>query len=182
MEVIVDGAHTFAHLDYKIPDLDCDYYGTSLHKWLSASFGSGMLYVKKEKIKDLWPLFPNNEPKSPDIRKFEVLGTRSFPIEQSIGQALQFHNSIGTRRKEERLRYLKNYWAEKVKDLPRFKLNTSLKPEFSCALANFGIEGKEPGAVESTLSASTKFTLRPLSGKTSRAYASRRTFTLPWPT
>ncbi len=151
MEVIVDGAHTFAHLDYKIPDLGCDYYGTSLHKWLSASFGSGMLYVKKEKIRDLWPLFPNNEPKSPDIRKFEVLGTRSFPIEQSIGQALQFHNSIGTKRKEERLRYLKNYWAEKVKDLPRFRLNTSLKPEFSCALANFGIEGMEPGAVESTL-------------------------------
>jgi selenocysteine lyase/cysteine desulfurase len=162
MEVIVDGAHTFAHLDYKIPDLDCDYYGTSLHKWLSASFGSGMLYVKKEKIKDLWPLFPNNEPKSPDIRKFEVLGTRSFPIEQSIGQALQFHNSIGTKRKEERLRYLKNYWAEKVKDLPRVKLNTSLKPEFSCALANFGIEGMEPGAVESTLFSKYKIHTSPI--------------------
>jgi len=160
--VIVDGAHTFAHLDYKIPDLECDYYGTSLHKWLSASFGSGMLYVRQEKIKDLWPLFPNADPKSGDIRKFETLGTRSFPIEQSIGQALQFHNAIGTPRKEARLRYLKNYWAEKVKDLPRFKLNTSLKPEFSCALANFSIEGMEPGAVESTLFSKYKIHTSPV--------------------
>ncbi|CAA9321893.1 MAG: Cysteine desulfurase [uncultured Cytophagales bacterium] len=162
LAVIVDGAHTFAHLDYKIPDLECDYYGTSLHKWLSASFGSGMLYVRKEKIKDLWPLFPNSDPKSADIRKFETLGTRSFPIEQSIGQALQFHNAIGTPRKEARLRYLKNYWAEKVKDLPRFKLNTSLKPEFSCALANFSIEGMEPGAIESTLFSKYKIHTSPV--------------------
>jgi len=160
--VIVDGAHTFAHLDYKIPDLGCDYYGTSLHKWLSASFGSGMLYVKKEKIKDLWPLFPNNDPRSADIRKFETLGTRSFPIEQSIGQALQFHNAIGTKRKEERLRYLKNYWCEKVKDLPRVRLNTSLKPEFSCALANFSIQGMEPGAIESTLFSKYKIHTSPI--------------------
>ena len=162
LAVIVDGAHTFAHLDYKVPDLDCDYYGTSLHKWLSASFGSGMLYVRKEKIGDLWPLFPNADPKSGDIRKFETLGTRSFPIEQSIGQALQFHNAIGTPRKEARLRYLKNYWAEKVKDLPRFKLNTSLKPEFSCALANFSIEGMEPGAIESTLFSKYKIHTSPV--------------------
>jgi selenocysteine lyase/cysteine desulfurase len=162
LAVIVDGAHTFAHLDYKVPDLDCDYYGTSLHKWLSASFGSGLLYVRKEKIKDLWPLFPNADPKSGDIRKFETLGTRSFPIEQSIGQALQFHNAIGTPRKEARLRYLKNYWAEKVKDLPRFRLNTSLKPEFSCALANFSIEGMEPGAIESTLFSKYKIHTSPV--------------------
>jgi selenocysteine lyase/cysteine desulfurase len=162
LAVIVDGAHTFAHLDYKIPDLDCDYYGTSLHKWLSASFGSGMLYVRKEKIKDLWPLFPNSDPRSADIRKFETLGTRSFPIEQSIGQALQFHNAIGTPRKEARLRYLKNYWAEKVMGLPRFKLNTSLKPEFSCALANFSIEGIEPSAIESMLFSKYKIHTSPV--------------------
>ncbi len=151
IEVLVDGAHTFAHLDYKIPDLDCDYLGTSLHKWLSAPFGSGMLYVKKEKIKNLWPLLPNNNPQADDIRKFEVLGTRSFAIEQAIGQAVNFHNAIGTKRKEERLRYLKNYWAEKATLIPRVKLNTSLKPDFACALANFSIEGMEPAAVESTL-------------------------------
>jgi selenocysteine lyase/cysteine desulfurase len=151
IEVLVDGAHTFAHLDYKIPDLGADYFGTSLHKWLSAPFGSGLLYVKRDKIRPLWPLLPNAEPQTDDIRKFEVLGTRSFPIEQAIGQAINFHNAIGTKRKEERLRYLKNYWAEKVSELPRVRLNTSLKPEFSCALANFSIEGMEPAAIEATL-------------------------------
>lgn len=162
IEVLVDGAHTFAHLDYKIPDLDCDYYGTSLHKWLSAPIGSGMLYVKKDKIKSLWPLFPNNNPQADDIRKFEVLGTRSFPIEQAIGQAVNFQNAIGNKRKEERLRYLKNYWAEKVGSMPRVKLNTSLKPAYSCALANFSIEGMEPGEIESTLFSKYKIHTSPI--------------------
>ncbi|MDJ1479217.1 aminotransferase class V-fold PLP-dependent enzyme [Cytophagaceae bacterium YF14B1] len=151
IEVVVDAAHTFAHLDYKLPDLGADYAGTSLHKWLCAPFGSGMLYVKKEKVKGLYPLFPNVDPKIDDIRKFEVLGTRSFAIEQAIGQAINFQNAIGTKRKEERLRYLKNYWCDKVKDLPRIKLNTSLKSDYSCALANFTVEGMEPGAIEAFL-------------------------------
>jgi selenocysteine lyase/cysteine desulfurase len=150
-EVIVDAAHTFAHLDFKIPDLGADYLGTSLHKWLSAPFGSGLLYVKKDKIKSLYPLFPNVDPKTDDIRKFEVLGTRSFAVEQAIGQSINFHNAIGTKRKEERLRYLKNLWCEQVRNLPRIKLNTSLKPEFSCAIANFSVEGLEPAAIEAFL-------------------------------
>jgi selenocysteine lyase/cysteine desulfurase len=162
IEVLVDGAHTFAHLDYKVTDLDCDYYGTSLHKWLSAPIGSGMLYVKKNKIKTLWPLFPSNEPQADDIRKFEVLGTRSFPIEQAIGQAVNFQNAIGNKRKEERLRYLKNYWAEKVINLPKIKLNTSLKPEYSCALANFSVEGMTPAEVESTLFSKYKIHTSPI--------------------
>lgn len=138
---IVDGAHTFAHMDFKLTDFNPDYYGTSLHKWLSAPFGTGMLYVKKENIAGLWPLFPNDKPQAADIRKFETLGTRSFAPEQAIGQAIDFQNAIGTKRKEERLRYLKNYWCEKVKQNPRIKLNVSLKPEFSCALGNFSIDG-----------------------------------------
>ncbi len=162
IEVIVDGAHTFAHLDYKIPDLGADYFATSLHKWLSAPFGTGMLYVKKEKIKSLFPLFPNADPKADDIRKYEVLGTRSFAVEQAIGLAVNFQNAIGTKRKEERLRYLKNYWCQKVKDLPRVKLNTSLKPEYSCALANISIEGMEPGAIESFLFGKYKIHTSPI--------------------
>jgi len=144
IEVICDGAHSFAHLDYKIPDLHCDYFGTSLHKWLCAPFGSGMLWMKKEKIKNIWPLLAHPEPQSEDIRKFENLGTRSFPIEASIGVSINFHNGIGIKRKEERLRYLKNYWAEKVVKFPKVKLNTSLKREYSCAIGNFIIEGMEP--------------------------------------
>jgi selenocysteine lyase/cysteine desulfurase len=148
---IVDGAHTFAHMDFKITDFNPDYYGTSLHKWLSAPFGTGMLYVKKENIAGLWPLFPNDKPQSADIRKFETLGTRSFAPEQAIAQAIDFHLAIGSKRKAERLHYLKTYWCEKVSKNPRVKLNISLKPEFSCALGNFSIDGMEPETVANKL-------------------------------
>jgi selenocysteine lyase/cysteine desulfurase len=151
IEVIVDGAHTFAHLNYNIPDLECDYFGTSLHKWLSSPFGTGMLYVRKDKIKNLYPLFPNPEPKSEDIRKFEALGTRSFAAEQAVSEAINFHNSIGSQRKEERLRFLKNYWAEKAAMIDRVKFYTSFRPEYSCALFNFGIDGMEAGDISSAL-------------------------------
>ena len=148
---IVDGAHTFAHMDFKIPDFNPDYFGSSLHKWLCAPFGTGMLYVKKENIAGLWPLFPNDKPQIADIRKFETLGTRSFAPEQAIGQAIDFHNAIGSKRKEERLRYLKNYWCEKVVSNPRVKLNISLKPAYSCALGSFSIDGMEPLEVANKL-------------------------------
>jgi selenocysteine lyase/cysteine desulfurase len=141
---IVDGAQTFAHLDFKIMDFNPDYFGTSLHKWLCAPFGTGMLYIKKENIGGLWPLFPSVEPRSSDIKKFEVLGTRSFAQEQAIGQAIDFHNAIGNKRKEERLRFLKNYWCEKVSTHPRIKLNVSLKSEYSCGVGNFSIDGMDP--------------------------------------
>jgi selenocysteine lyase/cysteine desulfurase len=151
IEVIVDGAHTFAHIDYKISDLGCDYFGTSLHKWLCAPFGTGMLYIKKDKIKNVWPLLGSDNPQGEDIRKFETLGTRSFPTEQAIGNAINFHLAIGIKRKEARLRYLKNYWAEKAIKITGVKLNTSLKPEFSCALANFSIEGMKPEDIDTQL-------------------------------
>ena len=141
IEVVLDAAHTFAHLDYNIPDLECDYFGTSLHKWLCAPFGSGMLYVKKDKIKNLYPLFGSPDPEQDDIRKFEHLGTRSFAIEQAIGQAVDFHNMIGSARKEKRLHYLKNYWVNKVAHIPEVKIHTSMKPEFSGAICLFSIEG-----------------------------------------
>ncbi|MCS6975238.1 MAG: aminotransferase class V-fold PLP-dependent enzyme [Cyclobacteriaceae bacterium] len=148
---IVDGAHTFAHMDFKISDFNPDYYGTSLHKWLSAPFGTGMLYVKRENIAGLYPIFPNDKPTDNNIRKFESLGTRSFAPEQAIGQAIDFHLAIGAKRKEERLRYLKNYWCEKVMKHPRVKLHVSLKPEYSCALGTFSIDGMDPNDVVSRL-------------------------------
>lgn len=151
LEVLIDGAHSFAHLDYKIPELGGDYFGTSLHKWLCAPFGNGLLWVKKEKIANLNPLFPNDKPESEDIKKFEVLGTRSFPTEQATGVALNFHTGIGSKRKEERLRYLKNYWATKAKDIKGVTIHTSFKPEFSGALALFSIEGKKPSEIENYL-------------------------------
>jgi selenocysteine lyase/cysteine desulfurase len=151
IQVLIDGAHSFAHLDYKIPDLEGDYFGTSLHKWLSAPFGSGMLYIRKDRVKDIWPLFAGTDPHSTDIRKFETLGTRSFPTEMAIGHAVNFHESIGTIRKQKRLHFLKNYWLEKCLAIPGFSTQTSLKPEFSGAIATFSLKGLTPGHVAGEL-------------------------------
>lgn len=151
IDVICDAAHSFGLLEYKISDLHCDYFGTSLHKFLSAPIGSGMLWIKKEKIEKIWPLVCNDKPRGTDIRKFETLGTRSFPIEQAIGEAANFHTAIGSKRKEERIRYLKNYWAGKVKDIPKVKIHTSLKPEYSCAICGVSVDGMTPGELDSAL-------------------------------
>jgi selenocysteine lyase/cysteine desulfurase len=151
IQVLVDGAHSFAHINYKVPDLDCDYFGTSLHKWLAACIGTGMLYVKKERIKDLYPLFASADPASDDIRKFESLGTRPFFIEQATGKAIEFNEMIGAERKEQRLLYLKNYWMSKVKDIPGVRLSTSMKPGFGCAIGMVGVDGKKPAELENFL-------------------------------
>lgn len=151
IETIVDGAHSFGLLDYKIPDLGCDYFGTSLHKFLSAPIGSGMLWIKKEKIEKIWPLVCNDKPNGTDIRKFETLGTRSFPIEQGIGEAVNFQNGIGSKRKEERIRYLKNYWASRVQNIPKVKIHTSFKDEYACAICGVSIDGMTPGELDSAL-------------------------------
>jgi selenocysteine lyase/cysteine desulfurase len=149
--VSVDGAHTFAHFDFRIPDLEADYFATSLHKWLYAPIGSGMLYVRKERIKNLYPMFAADDPFKEDIRKFEHLGTRPFFIEQAIGKALEFHEMIGSVRKEKRLHYLKNYWMEKVAAIPKVKLYTSLHPRFGCAIGMVSVEGKKPADLDAHL-------------------------------
>lgn len=151
IEVLVDGAHSFAHFQFTIPSLGADYFGTSLHKWLSACIGSGLLYVKKDKISKLFPLFAAGDPASPDIRKFESMGTRPFFIEQAIGKAIEFHDMIGAERKEKRLHYLKNYWMERVKDLPGVRLHTSLKPEFGCAIGLVSVKDRKPAELDSFL-------------------------------
>jgi len=151
INVLVDGAHTFAHFDFLIPDLNCDYFGTSLHKWLGAPVGTGMLYVRKEKIRETWPLFAAADKQEDDIRKFENLGTRPFYIEAAIGKAIDFHDMIGIKRKEERLLYLKNYWMEKVKDIPKVKLHTSFKKQFGCAIGMVSVDGRSAAELDSFL-------------------------------
>lgn len=151
LKTIVDGAHSFGLIDFRIPDLGCDYFGASLHKFLSAPIGSGMLWIRKDNIKDIWPLVCNDNPKSGDIRKFETLGTRSFPIEQGIGEAINFHQAIGSKRKEARIRYLKNYWAKAVKDIPKVKIHTSLKDDYSCAICGVSVAGMTMGELENEL-------------------------------
>ena len=159
---IVDGAHTFAHLDFKVSDLGCDFFGTSLHKWLCAPFGTGMLYIRKERIKDIWPLLASPEDQIDNIRKFENIGTRSFAIEQAIGSAIDFHNAIGAARKEARLKYLKQYWVDQVKDVDKVKFYTSTNPNHSGALFNFGIEGMDAGPVHNSLFGTHKIHTSPI--------------------
>jgi selenocysteine lyase/cysteine desulfurase len=151
IEVVADCAHSFGLMDFKIPDLHCDYFGTSLHKFLSAPIGTGMMWVKADKIEKLWPLVCAANPHSSDIRKFEDIGTRSFPLEQGIGEAINFHQGIGSRRKQERIGYLKNYWASKAQQIPKVKLHTSLDLAYSCAICGVSIDGMTPAQLSSAL-------------------------------
>jgi isopenicillin-N epimerase len=147
IETIVDGAHSFAQFDFKQKDLGCDYFGTSLHKWLHAPKGTGLLYVKRDKIDKLWPLMAAESKQASDIRKFEEIGTHSAAIKLAVGEALLFHNSIGGKRKEARLRYLSRYWMNRLKDVPKIRFNTSFEPNQSCAIANVHIEGTNSEAI-----------------------------------
>ena len=143
--VIVDGAHSFAHFDFNRADLGCDYFATSLHKWLFAPHGTGMLYVRREKISGLWPLMAAPATMAADIRKFEEIGTHPSAQNLAIAEALTFHEGIGAQRKAARLRYLTARWAARLQGHERVRLHTSLKPGRSCGIANVEIVGLEPG-------------------------------------
>ena len=151
IETIVDGAHSFAQFDFKQKDLGCDYFGTSLHKWLYAPKGTGLLYVKRDKVEKLWPLMAAESKQSNDIRKFEEVGTHSAAPRLAIGEAMLFHHGMGGKRKEARLRYLSRYWMNRLKNVPKVRFNTSFDPNQSCAIANVEIVGVDPVAIGSYL-------------------------------
>jgi len=153
IETIVDGAHSFAQFDFKRDDLGCDYFGTSLHKWIYAPKGTGMLYVRKEKIPKVWALMASEDKNKNDIRKYEEIGTHSAAMRLAIGEAILFHNAIGAKRKEERLRYLSRFWMNRLKTIPKVGFNTSFEPRQSCAIANFKIDGVDPVQLGSYLMA-----------------------------
>lgn len=139
--VIVDGAHSFEHFDFVLSDLDCDYFATSLHKWLFAPHGTGMLYVRKDKIKDLWPMMAAPDTMDDDIRKYEEIGTHPAANYLAIAEALTFSQGIGPARKEARMVYLRNRWAERLLQHDRIRLHTSLKPGLACGLATVQVDG-----------------------------------------
>jgi selenocysteine lyase/cysteine desulfurase len=141
IEVIVDGAHAFAHFPFKHADLDCDYYGTSLHKWLLAPHGTGFLYVRKSKIAKLWPLMAADKKQDEDIRKFEEIGTHPAANHNAISEALTFYEGIGAERKAARLRYLKDRWARRLETSKGVRILTPYDPQQSCGLANFSVDG-----------------------------------------
>ncbi len=151
VEVMVDGAHAVSHIDFKISELNCDYYGSSLHKWLGVPLGVGILYVNKERIKKLWPIYGEFNFKEDDIRKLNHTGTISVAADIAINHAIDYQNGIGIKEKEARLRYLKNLWVSQVKDLKKIKINTPSDKMRSCAIANVGVEGIKPAELAKIL-------------------------------
>ena len=149
--VVVDGAHALAHFEFTMADLDCDYYASSLHKWLFAPHGTGFLYVRREKIPGLWPMMAAPETMDSDIRKFEEIGTHPAANYLAIGEALTFSQGIGAGRKEARLVYLRDYWARQLMRLEGVRLHTSLKPGLACGIGTVEIEGVPAGNLNAFL-------------------------------
>ena len=140
IKTIVDGAHAFAHFPFVGRDLECDYYGCSLHKWLTAPVGTGLLYVRRENIAGLWPMQPAAASQADNIRKFEEIGTHPAANHNAIAEALVFLRGIGIERKAARLRYLKNRWARRLEKIPGVRIHTPFDPAQSCGLANVGLD------------------------------------------
>lgn len=151
VQVMVDGAHAFAHIQYAIPDLNCDYYAASLHKWLSVPLGAGILYVKKENISKGWPLMAEREVSPDDIFRLNHTGTHPAHTDLTISNAIDYYMTLGPARKEARLRYLQNYWTNKVRGFPKVILNTPTDPTRSCGIANVGIKDMRPAVLAETL-------------------------------
>jgi selenocysteine lyase/cysteine desulfurase len=151
VEVMVDGAHCIAHFEFMIDELDCDYYACSLHKWLSVPLGAGLLYVKKDHIKKIWPLLAPFELDQPTIKNLNHTGTHPVATDLAINDALDYYEAIGAKRKENRLRYLQHYWTEQVRSLPNILLNTPQESTRSCGIANVGIKGMDPNLMAKKL-------------------------------
>jgi selenocysteine lyase/cysteine desulfurase len=152
VKVIVDGAHAVAHFRFTVPELNCDFYGSSLHKWLSVPLGSGMLWVRKELIGTIWPLLASGDHHElTDIARLNHTGTLPVHTDLAVSDAIDYYNMIGAERKEARLRYLKDYWMNRVKDLPHVVINTPSEPSRSCGIGNVGIKGMKPSVLGDTL-------------------------------
>jgi selenocysteine lyase/cysteine desulfurase len=151
VQVMVDGAHAFAHIQFSIADLGCDYYAASLHKWLSVPLGAGILFVKKEHIKNIWPLFGDNEKDQNKIKRINHTGTHPVHTDLTIPDSIAYYQMIGPAKKEARLRYLQQYWTSKVKDNSNIILNTPTTPDRSCAISNVGIKNMKPAILAERL-------------------------------
>ena len=151
VEVMVDGAHSFAHVQFSIEDLDCDYFGSSLHKWLSVPLGAGILYVKQDKISKIWPLFAEWNTADNDILRLNHTGTHPCATDLAISNALEYYYRLGGERKEARLRYLQKYWTDKVRDWPHVVVNTPVDDHRACGIANVGVKSMKPKVLAKTL-------------------------------
>ncbi len=161
---IVDGAHAFAHVPFQFSDVDCDFYGASLHKWLSAPIGTGMLYVRKDRIEKHWALMAAPKSMDKDIRKFEEIGTHPAAMHNAIFQALEFHEQMGAERKFARMRYLKNRWAERLSKVPGARMLVGLEPNQSGAFGTIHFETMDPGKLSDALLTKYNILVTPITG------------------
>jgi selenocysteine lyase/cysteine desulfurase len=149
---IVDGAHSFSHFPFTQDDLQCDYFATSLHKWFVGPIGTGMLFAKRDRIADVWPLMAAPKDMDANIRKFEEIGTHPAAVHNALGEAIAFNRALGIDRKAARLRYLHSLWQDQVRDLPRIKFLTNIDDESNqCGLRLVHIEGTDPGKLSAWL-------------------------------
>jgi selenocysteine lyase/cysteine desulfurase len=151
IKVLLDAAHSFGLLETDVKQLDCDYFATALHKWLSGPIASGLLYIKKDAIGETWPLASSNAPQSDNIRKFEELSIQLLPNVLGLGYAIEFHLNLGREYKEQRVRYLRKYWVDQVKALPGITFKTPVDEDQNLVMVNLNVEGWEPAALEKEL-------------------------------
>ena len=151
VKVMVDDAHCVAHFEFDIQDLECDFYGSSLHKWLAVPLGCGLLYVADQHIDKLWPIFAEHAGEPRDISRLNHTGTHPVYHDLTIENAIDYYKIIGGARKEARLRYLQEYWTTKVRDLKSIVINTPKESYRACGIANVGIKGIKPSELAKQL-------------------------------
>ncbi|NVJ86207.1 MAG: aminotransferase class V-fold PLP-dependent enzyme [Algoriphagus sp.] len=151
VEVMVDGAHAVGHFTFSMKDLDCDYYGSSLHKWLSVPLGAGLLFVKKGKADKIRPLLAPYQLDRPGILNLNHTGTHPVATDLAVLNAIEFQEKIGSKRKEDRLRFIQRYWSDQVRNLENIQINTPVEPHRSCAIANVGIPSMKPAELAKRL-------------------------------
>ena len=151
VEVMVDGAHCVGHFDFSIDDFNCDYYGSSLHKWLATPLGAGLLYVNKNKTHKIWPLLANGNTNKSDIKRLNHIGTHPVHTDLAISNSIDYLKWIGIERKENRMRFLQRYWSDKLRNVKNVIVNTPLDIDRSCGIGNVGLTNMSPSKMEDLL-------------------------------
>ena len=151
VEVMVDGAHCVGHFDFSIDDFNCDYYGSSLHKWLDTPLGAGLLYVNKNKTHKIWPLLANGNTNKSDIKRLNHIGTHPVHTDLAISNSIDYLKWIGMERKEKRMRFLQRYWSDKLRNVNNVIVNTPIDIDRSCGIGNVGLTNMNPSKMEDLL-------------------------------
>ena len=151
VEVMVDGAHSVGHFDFSIDEFNCDYYGSSLHKWLATPLGAGLLYINKNNTHKIWPLLANGNTNKKDIKRLNHIGTHPVHTDLAISNSIDYTNWIGMKKKEKRMRYLQRYWSDKLRIIENIIINTPEDINRSCGIGNVGLTNMSPSQMSKVL-------------------------------